>query len=439
MNRIYILASLCALCVCSEANAQKKWTLSDCVDYALEHNITVKQQEISVAQQEVSLNTAQNSMLPGLTASAGENFSFGRGLTADNTYANTNTASTSFSLGSDVPVFQGFRIRRNIAMGKLNLAAATADLDKAKDNIRVQVAQAYVQILYNNEILSVARNQVDLDSLQVLRLTQMHKNGLASAADVAQQKAGLEQDKLSLTQAENNLKLALLDLSQLLELPTPEGFDVFIPAATDVMPLLERPEDIYAQAIEIKPAIEAEKIRLEYAEANISYAKSSFLPTISLSGGLGSNYYKTSGYTNSSFSEQLKHNFSEYLGLSFSVPIFTKFSNRNNVRSAELSMRNQQLTLDNAKKSLYKEIQQAYYNAVASQSKLNSSRQAANAAQEAFNLVKGKYENGKANITEYNESKNSMFSALSNLVQAQYECQYQCKLLDFYKGQELNF
>jgi len=439
MKKIFILAAVIALCASSPANAQKKWTLSECIDYAIEHNITVKQQEINVAQQEISLNTSENSRLPGLSASAGENFSFGRGLTADNTYANTNTASTSFSLGSDVPVFQGFRIRKDIAMNKLNLAAATADLDKAKDNIRVQVAQAYVQILYNNEILSVAKNQIELDSLQVVRLTQMYKNGLASAAEVAQQKAGLEQDRLSVTQADNNLKIALLDLSQLLELPSPEGFDVYIPEATDVMPLLERPEDIYAQAVEIKPSITSEEIRLDYAKANIDYIKSSFLPTVSLSGGVGTNYYKTSGYVNNSFSEQLKHNFSEYLGLSLSIPIFNRFSTRNNVRNAELSYQNQQLSLDSAKKSLYKEIQQAYYNAVASQSKLNSSRQAAKSAEEAFNLVKGKYENGKANITEYNDSKNSMFSALSNLVQAQYECQYQCKLLDFYKGMDLNF
>lgn len=417
----------------------QEWTLSRCIEYALENNIQIRQQEINVSQQEISLNSSKNNRLPGVSASASESMSFGRGLTADNTYANTNTSSTGFSIGADVPVFQGFRIVRDIAMKELNLAASTADLAKAKDDIRVAVAQSYVQILYNNEIKSVAESQVELDSLQLVRLAEMHKNGKTSAAEVARQRATLEQSRLSLTQARNNLSISLLDLSQLLELPSPEGFMVYCPDLSDSMPLLEDPEFIYAQALDVKPSVKAEEIRLDYAKASVNLAKSSYLPTISLSGGLGSNFYTANGYQSLSFASQMKNNFSQYLGLSLSVPIFDRFSTRNNVKSAKLNVKSQELALENVRKSLYKEIQQAYYNAVASQSKLQSSRLAADAAQEAFELVKGRYENGKAAITEYNEAKVSMFSALSNLAQARYECQFQCKLLDFYKGEGMDF
>ena len=149
------------LCIAAGAQAQERvWTLAQCIDYALENSLSVRQSELNVEQKEISLNTAENSRLPGVSGSAGQNFSFGRGLTADNTYANTNTTSTSFGVGADVPVFNGFRIKHNIELTKLDLAAATADLDKAKDDIRVAVAQAYVQILYNMEILDVARNQI---------------------------------------------------------------------------------------------------------------------------------------------------------------------------------------------------------------------------------------------------------------------------------------
>lgn len=437
MRRLYIIGAL-AFLGWMPVSAQQ-WTLSRCIEYALEHNIQVKQQEVNVSQQEISLSTSRSSRLPGVSASSSESVSLGRGLTADNTYANTNTSSTSFSIGADVPVFQGFRINRDIAMKQLNLAAATADLAKAKDDIRVAVAQAYVQILYNNEIVSVAESQVELDSLQLVRLTEMHRSGKTSAAEVARQKATLEQSRLSLTQARNNRSMAVLDLSQLLELPSPEGFEVYCPDLTDSMPLIENPELIYEQAVQVKPTVLAEQTRLDYARAGIAYAKSSFLPSISLSGGVGSNYYTASGYQNNSFASQMKNNFSQYLGLSLSIPVFSRFSNRNSVRSAQLSAKSQELALENVKKSLYKEIQQAYYNALTSQDKLRSSRQAADSAQEAFDLVKAKYENGKAAITEYNESKAALFSALSNLTQARYECQYQCKLLDFYKGEELYF
>ena len=153
--------------IAAVAQAQERvWTLSQCIDHALENNLSIKQGGLNVEQREVALNTDVNSRLPGVSGSAGQNFSFGRGLTADNTYANTNTTNTSFSVGADVPVFNGFRIKHNIELSKLDLAAATADLEKARDDIRVAVAQAYVQILYNMEILDVARRQVEIDSLQ---------------------------------------------------------------------------------------------------------------------------------------------------------------------------------------------------------------------------------------------------------------------------------
>ena len=173
------------------------WTLQECIDYALEHNLTVQQSALQVEQREIDLNTARSSRLPGVSASASQNFSFGRGLTADNTYAHANTTNTSMNLGADMTLFNGFRINNNIALSKLNLQAATQDLEKARDDIRVAVAQAYVQILYQQEILDVARRQVEIDSLQVVRLEAMRDNGKAAAADVALQEATLAQSRLT--------------------------------------------------------------------------------------------------------------------------------------------------------------------------------------------------------------------------------------------------
>lgn len=424
------------------ASAQQSWTLRQCIDYALEHNIQVKQQDVSRMQRELDVNTAKNSRLPDLSASASENFSFGRGLTAQNTYTNTNTSSTSFGLNTSVPLFTGYRIPRTLELQKLNLEAATADLEKAKNDISMQVAQAYVQILYNMELCDVAKRQISIDSMHVHRLTEMMRNGKASGTEVAQQEAALAQSRLTATQADNDYRLSLLTLSQLLELPSPESFmisrDVAVPEILPSMDLIS-PDAIYQEALMIKPEIQAEQYRLEGTLKSIDIAKSSKLPNLSLQAGLGSNYYKTSGFPSDGFFKQLNNNFSQYIGLSLSVPIFNRYETRNNIKSAQLNRYNQQLQLDNVKKGLYKEIQQAYYNAVAAQAKYESSAEAKRSQDEAFRLMSAKYEYGKANITEFNEAKNNLMKAESDLVRAKYEYLYQRALTDFYRGRELSF
>ena len=417
------------------------WSLTECIDYALQNNIQVKQREISVAQREIELNSAENNWLPGVSASAGENFSFGRGLNEDNTYSTgSNTASTRFSVGADMTLFQGLDGANGIKLGKLNLAAAMSDLERAQDDIRVSVAQAYVQILYDQELLVVANNQVDIDEQLFERVKALRETGKASAAEVAAQQSTLAQSRLRATQAENTLKLSILDLSQLLELESPEGFSIVTPMESALeMPLLPSPEDIYAQAIQEKAVVTAEQIRLEAAEVSIRKAKSAYYPSLSLSGGVSTDYFTNSAYSSDPFGKQLKKNFSPYVGLSLRVPIFNRMSTRNSVRNAQLSYNNQQLQLESVKKTLYKEIQQAYYNAVAAQSQLTSSKEAADSAEHSFNLTREKYENGMSSITEYNESKNRYLEAASNYLQARYKCVFQTKLLDFYRGADLSF
>lgn len=439
MNRIFATFAL-LLGGCLAAGAQP-WTLEQCIRHALDHNLTVKQNRIAVSQSEIELNTAENRRLPGVSASASESVSAGRSLLGNNTYAtNTNSTATGFNIGAEIPVFQGFQLRNNIALSRLNLAAATADLERAQDDIRVAVAQAYVQVLYNREILAVAENQVGIDSLQVDRLAEMNRVGKASPVDLAQQQAAYAQSLYQRTLASNNLRLSLLDLTQLLELPDPEGFDVAPPPAEALeMRLVERAEDIYAAAVDSRASIRAEKLRLEAAGARIAVAKGSFLPSLSLSGGVGTGYYTSSLGASASFGSQMKNNFSQQLGLSLSIPIFARMGNRNNLRSAELSARSQELQLENAQKSLYKEIQQAWYAARASQDKYYGSLQVRESARESFGLVSAKYENGKAGITEFNEAKNALMKAEADLVQARCEQLFQTRLLLFYKGENLSF
>ena len=443
MKKIFLIVFLGVLGILGIQAQEKQWSLRECCDYAVAHNISIKQQENQCRQQELQLSTAKNARLPEVSGSVGQNFSFGRGLTYENTYTNTNTSNTSLSLSASVPLFTGFQIPNQIKLNQLNLEAATADLEKAKNDIRMQVAQAYVQILYDMEMAEVAHRQIDIDSAQVARLQAFVNNGKASEAELSQQKATLANSKLTATQADNNCRLDILALTQLLELSTPEGFAVSRPTQEELDALgrmgLMGPDAVYAEALGVKPEILSQQLKLKATDHNIKIAQAGNYPTLSLSGGLGTNYYTTSGMKADGFGKQLENNFSQFIGLNLSVPIFNRFSTRNQIRSARIDQETQQLQLDNTKKTLYKEIQQVYYNALNAQSKEKSSAEAVQSSKDAFQLMQAKYENGKATITEFNESKNNYLKSESDLVQARYENLYQHALLEFYRGKELNF
>ena len=424
------------------ATAQtREWTLQECTNYAVENNLSVKRTEDNLHRQELQLNSAQNAYLPSVNASLGQNFSFGRGLTADNTYSNTNTRSTSFDLGASINLFNGFQTKNTVELQKLNLAASTADLEKAKNDIRVQVAQSYVQILYNMEIEDVARRQISIDSAQVARMEALVANGKASEAELSQQRATLANSQLTLTQAINNKKLSLLNLAQILELPNADGFAVVRPDTSAIHNSQFIIHNDSASSINYeRPEILAEQIRLEATEYNLKIAKGQALPSLNLSAGMGTNYYNSSnGFKVESFGRQLDNNFSQYVGLNLSIPIFNKFQVRNNIRDARIQQYSQQHNLDLARKNLYKEIQQATLNADNASAKVAAAREAVRNSETAFRLAQARYENGKSTVTEFNESKNNFLRSQSDLAQAIYENMYNAMLLRWYQGAEMGW
>lgn len=434
MKTKYILM-LCAWPLFS-VQAQEAWDLRKCIEYAIEHNLTVKQQEAAREQSAVELNTAQWSRLPNLSGSMSHSFNFGRSLQADNTYQSINTQSTGINLSTSVPLFTGFQINNNIALSKLNLKAATEDLKKAKDDISIQIASTYLQILFNEELAKVARSQVELSKEMLEQKQAFFNSGKASESELYEAKARVAQDELSAVQAANNYKLALLDLSQLLELTSPDNFSIVSPQIDSISSssLLISPADIYTDAVLSKPSIKAAQYRLEGAQKSVRIAQSAYYPQLSLGAGLSTNYYNVSGRENGNFGSQLRDNFSQYIGLSLSIPIFNRFATRNRVRSARIQQNTLGWQLEESKKTLYKEIQQAYYNAVSSEAQYRSSRTADEAAKASFDLMKEKYAYGKANGTEYNEARTIWLKAVSDRLQAKYDFLYRTKILDFYRG-----
>lgn len=434
MKFSYLFIGIGAMCM--PVHAQQAWTLKKCIDYAIEHNLTIKQQEASAEQSKIELSTAKNSRLPDLNGSASHSFSFGRSLQADNTYNSINTQNTGFSLSTSVPLFTGLQISNNIALSKLNLQAALEDLNAAKENVSIQVASSYLQVLFNDELARVAHEQVDLSREMLVQREAYFRNGKASESELYEAKSRVAQDELSAVQADNDYQLALLDLSQLLELPSPDGFAIVSPQ-TDAVENLGTPlppAEIYADALLIKPVIKAAQYRLEGAQKSIRIAQSAYYPQLSLGAGLSTNYYKMSGMDNAGFGSQLRDNFSQYVGLTLSIPIFNRLATRNRVRSARIQQTTLGWQLEDSKKTLYKEIQQAYYNTLSAQTQYTSSRTAAEAAKASFDLMKERYMNGKANATEFNESRTAWMRAVSDQLQAKYNYIFRFKILDFYRG-----
>lgn len=433
MRKTIAISSLTILCSFN-LQAQESWNLERCINHAIEHNLSIKQKEAAREQSEIELSTAKWSRLPNLNGNIGQSFNFGRALQADNTYGNHNTNNSSFSLGTSIPLFTGMQIPNNIALSKLNLKAATEDLEKAKEDISIQVASFFLQVLFNHELTKVARNQAQLSQEQLEKKVAFFKSGKASEADVLEAKSRLAQDQLSVVQAENNYQLALLDLSQLLELPSPEDFHISIPDIDSFKTELSLPEEIYAQAMMNKPVIKAAQYRLQGAEKSIRIAQSAYYPQLSFGAGIGTNYYHLSGIENEAFHTQWRQNMNKYLQFSLSIPLFNRFQTRNRVKSARIQHTALAWQLEESKKTLYKEIQQAYYNALAAESKYKSSLSASESAEASFRLMSEKYANGKASATEYNEMRTAWMKALSEGIQAKYEFVYRSKILDFYKG-----
>lgn len=429
-----------AIVGCISVQAQERWSLRQCIDYAIEHNIDIRKQANVSEQSAVDVNTAKWARLPNLNASAGQNWNWGRTQTAiknedtgdySTVYVNASSHGTNMSVSTSVPIFTGFEIPNQYALRKLNLQAAIADLDKAKEDISINIASAYLKVLFNEELHQVALGQVALSKEQFARISRLAELGKASPAEVAEAKSRVAQDEMRVVQTSNDYNLTLLDLSQLLELATPEGFALEVPDVSLELTPLTPPDEVYQTAMVSKPAIQAAQFRLDGSKRSIRIAQSNYYPQLSLNGSLGTNYYSTIDRT---FSQQMNDNFSKYVGFNLSVPIFNRLATRNQVRTARLQYENNALTLDNTKKALYKEIQQSWYSATASEAKYTSSHTATLASEESFRLMNEKYNNGKANAVEYNESKQNLMKAQSDELQAKYEYLFNTKILDFYKG-----
>ena len=246
----------------------KQWSLEECIRYAIEHNIDLKQREQDQESRKVELNTSKFSWLPDLNANVGQNFDFGRSPSKSGVIVDQNSANTSASVSLSMPIFDGLRIPNDIAARKLDLKAAVETLNKAKEDLSINVASYYLQVLYNKEVQKIAELQVALSNEQVVKTEALVKNGKVPLSQLYDMKAQLAKDEVSLTEARNNVKLALLDLTQSLELERDgENFDIVVPQFEDAveryMSSILPPDNVYDHAVAFKPQIKEQEYLLE--------------------------------------------------------------------------------------------------------------------------------------------------------------------------------
>jgi outer membrane protein len=448
MKKIIFLAFLAiGLVAASVASGQQRWTLRQCIDHAVENNIEIRQTALNVENAEIELNTAQNSRLPNLNAGTSQSFSFGRtsvdagGDTPE--YRNTQTSNTSFSISAGMPVFQGFRITNQIRAGRIDLEAAAQGLERAKQNLELNVAALYLDVLFKKEIVGVNRRQTELLREQVVNTARMVDEGKVAQAQLLDIESQLAQAEVSEVTAGNDLQLSLLTLAQALDLADIEGFDI---AEVDLEGLIPAPfaggrsaDDIYAVAVDTRPVVREAELRLQSSELGVKIARSAYLPSLSLSAQAGAGYMYMFGqnFPQDNFAEQIRNRHSEGVGLNLSIPIFNRNATRNSVRQAQIGARNQALALEGVRQTLYKEIRQAWQGAVAAGARYDATTKALDAAREAARTMQLRYDEGKATAYEYSEAQTRLTESLSNQTQARYDYLFRTKILDFYTGRPI--
>lgn len=427
MKKIAIIMAAALTAVTASA---REWTIDECVDYAVAHNIDVARQRLNADNGEIAVTASKDAFLPSVSGYASQGFSFGRGLTADNTYVNRNTSSFSMGASMSLPLFQGLRAVRQLDYSRTSLRAMLERCEEARDNVELNVISQYLQALYASEAVQVARLTLSISQGELLRRQALLEAGKIPELDIYQAKAQVAQDELSVVNAANDSILALLDLSQLLNLPDATDFTI-APLPDSRMPLLE-PGEVFANAMRNNHTMRAGMLEEEAARKNIAVAQSGYIPTISFSAGLGTNYYRTSGFEQESFGQQLRHNFSKSLGFSLNVPIFDAFNTRNSVRRARVQAVSAALQLDDSRNRLYKSIMQAYTQAEGAHKKHEAAANTVESTRAAFDAMQVKYDNGRANATEYDKAKNDYTQALAQQLQAKYEAILRARILNFY-------
>jgi outer membrane protein len=450
--------------------AQKIWTLEDCVNYALENNLDINKQLLVVESNKDAVLQSGLSMLPNLNLNGTNYWNFGQTIDQyTNTFANTTVRSNNFSVSSSVTLYGGLQKLNTLKENKINLMASKFDLDVLKNDISLAVAGYYLDILFNTELLGVAQEQLNITTEQVSRMQKMVDAGSSAKGDLLNIQAQKATEELNVVAAQNALSISNLSLQQLIDLPVSRDFTVEKPN----LKLVEAPnqkvnaEIIFEKAVKIRPEIKSAELRVESAMRRLAIARGYVQPTLTFGGSWATGYSGASkeidpGYPGDttwqpigiteqskdivlmpsvdyqyrvkSFSDQFTDNNNKSIGFSLNIPVFNGWAGRTAISQAKIQKDQAEIDLAKKTRDLRKLIEQAYADAVSALQKYNAAKDKVSAQSEAFNYAQQKFDVGVMTSFDYNNSKKDLTRAESELLQAKYDFIFKTTILDFYMG-----
>ncbi len=446
INYLKSLALLPIFCFLSlNSFGQKSWTLQECIEYALENNITIKQSEISTEIADVNLTQSKLSMLPSLNGSSSYSYNFGRSVDPYTyNFTDQEIQSGNFSLNGNLNVFNGFQLQNALSQSKYEYMAGRENLSKIKNDISLNVAAAYLQVLYSRESLTSANERLESAQQNQSRTKIMVQAGSMAQGNLLDADAALATEELNVINSENQLLSSMINLTQLLELKSMDGFSVVVPTyeLPDQSSMILTPDQIYATSLEVLPEFKASEFNLKSAEKGLSYAKGARFPRLSMYGSLSTGY---SNYTRRitgelvPFKDQLNENYNELVGVSLAIPIFNSWSTESNVQRSKLNLENVKYNDQLTKNQVYKSIVQAHADANAALKRYGATEKATIANKEAFVYAQKRYDVGMLSSIEFLNVRNNNSQAESDFLQAKYDLIFRIKVLDFYMGKPLVF
>lgn len=452
--------------------AQGQWNLQQCVDYALKNNIMLKQAEINNQISKNNSIQAKAGILPTLNGGAAHTYNFGQ--TVDrftNTFANTQVLSQNLFISSNLVLWSGLSQYNNIKATEYAYKAGAENIKQQQNDLSLNVATAYINAIYCDELMGIAKNQFDITKQQYNRTLQLADAGTLAKSAVSDIKAQLANEEVNVTNADNNYQLAMLTLKQLMNLDSVNNFNIVKPDI-DVQSenlLTNSVQNIYETALKNQPSIKSAEYNLLMAKKSLAAAKGRVSPTISLNGSIGTGYsglakdFKginitgadTTGFTTGGdyvltptyqtitadkpFADQYRDNVNRSIGLTLSVPLYNGLQTHTAIKNAKLNAMNAKYNQELTEQNLYKTIAQAYANARAALNKYVASKASVEASQESFTYAQQKFNVGAISAFDFNSAKTRLANAQSNLLQAKYDYLFKLKVIDFYMGKPLTF
>jgi len=432
MKVIYsiILIFIGAISAFSQQN-NKVWTLQECVAYAIQNNISVKQSELSTQLQEAEITRAKMNFYPSVSGSVGANYNFWA-PDVDDSFIN------NLGISSGVTLYNGKRNKYLVSLAEKDLEISKLNVQQIQDDITLRVVNAYLNILYSRENVKIARDQISVGEKLVERMNGLVEAGTKARNDLFQVEANLAANQESLVTAENNLDLALLDLAQILQL-SHKGFTVAdVSINLETAKLAYNDSDlIFEKAITWRPEIESAKISIENADLDIAVAKAGKLPTISASYSFGTSYTYTdveSAISQPGYFDQVLDNRGHSLGVSVGIPIFDKQATKIGVQRAQIQKEIAEYTLENERTNLRAIVERAYIDAKTSLKTFEASQKSVEAQEEAFRTAQERYDLGVLTSYDFDQVRNQLVNAQSSFIRAKYNFIFRTKFLEFYYG-----